>query len=215
MAASAFSHCRRLIRASLYCAKPRSKAMKAFNKPLADVFVASGKNCKKGNPFFDHHRAFAETVLCLECFLSSTPMQVIEQRYQQAEFYVMTIQRLGKKSADISPKHTDFAKALKKCVSKLKSYVKSNFSKGLVWQSKVPMVTCSSRFTTVLTTWLCRMQSHLKALNDGVLHVVCPEHFYIIQSPVRASCYVQSSHVQIILLYHCDHPDSFNLQHSM
>jgi len=123
------------ITATTVCAKPTDEALLKFLHPIVKVIEDSGKTDNKSE-FFNHQKAFNETIQALGWLLQPGPKAVITGQLEASDLYLNKILVLAKaKTGAEQTNHRDFVKNLKALLTSLAEYANENFKMGLTWKA--------------------------------------------------------------------------------
>jgi len=132
-----FKFTKTVIEAQMKCKEPNNQVIFLnFIDPIVRVVTAS-QQADKGSPFFNHQKAWSETMQLHNWFLLSAPVPHVQGTLEASEFYLNKVLSLSKDANDADKKaHRDFVAQTKAIINNLVPFLQQNFKMGLKWNPK-------------------------------------------------------------------------------
>eukprot|EP00971_Amphidinium_carterae_P029665 583761-Amphidinium_carterae.1 len=120
---------RQVLVASGSCAKPKDEQWGAIMKPLADLASKRQSACDNRSPFFPNMKAMAESIMAAGLFTAPSPPAHCQNVLESMDFHAIKVMQ---KKVDAE---TAWIKALKACITALKTWAESDCKLGVTWKA--------------------------------------------------------------------------------
>mmetsp|Transcript_55033 Transcript_55033/g.101861 ORF Transcript_55033/g.101861 Transcript_55033/m.101861 type:complete len:490 (+) Transcript_55033:93-1562(+) len=120
---------RQVLLASASCAKPKDDQWGPIMKPLQELASKRQAACDNRSPLFPNMKAMAEAVMAAGLFTAPGPPAHVQNVMESMDFHAIKVMQ---KKVDVE---TAWIKALKACLTALKTWTESDCKMGITWKA--------------------------------------------------------------------------------